>query len=47
MLGPNAAGKTTIIRMLCGIIENEAGKIKINDLDVDVAETDFGYVAQH
>ena len=35
--------------MLCGIIENEAGEIKINDLDldVDVAETDFGYVAQH
>ncbi len=46
-LGPNAAGKTTVIRMLCGIIESDDGEVRINDMDVDKAKTDFGYVAQH
>lgn len=47
LLGPNAAGKTTIIRMLCGIIKNDGGEIKINNMSVDKAKNDFGYVAQH
>lgn len=47
LLGPNAAGKTTIIRMLCGIIKSDGGEIKINNMSVDKAKTDFGYVAQH
>ncbi len=47
LLGPNAAGKTTIIRMLCGIIKNDGGEIKINNMSVDKAKSDFGYVAQH
>jgi len=47
LLGPNAAGKTTIIRMLCGIIKNDAGEIKINNMSVDKAKSNFGYVAQH
>ena len=36
LLGPNAAGKTTVIRMLCGIIESDAGEIKINNVSVIV-----------
>lgn len=47
LLGPNAAGKTTIIRMLCGIIKSDEGEIKINNMGVEQAKTDFGYVAQH
>ena len=47
LLGPNAAGKTTVIRMLCGIINSDEGDIKINNMSVDKAKTDFGYVAQH
>lgn len=47
LLGPNAAGKTTIIRMLCGIIKNDGGEMKINNMSVDKAKNDFGYVAQH
>jgi len=47
LLGPNAAGKTTIIRMLCGIIKNDSGEIKINRMSVDKAKNNFGYVAQH
>ena len=47
LLGPNAAGKTTIIRMLCGIIKCDGGEIKINNMSVEKAKNDFGYVAQH
>ena len=47
LLGPNAAGKTTVIRMLCGIIESDSGDIRLNGMSVKEAKTDFGYVAQH
>ena len=47
LLGPNAAGKTTIIRMLCGIIKSDGGEVTINGMGVEQAKTDFGYVAQH
>lgn len=47
LLGPNAAGKTTVIRMLCGILECDEGEIRLNEKSVKKAKTDFGYVAQH
>jgi ABC-type multidrug transport system ATPase subunit len=47
LLGPNAAGKTTIIRVLCGIIKADSGEISINRSNVDEAKSDFGYVAQY
>jgi ABC-2 type transport system ATP-binding protein len=47
LLGPNAAGKTTTLRMLCGIIQSDAGEIRINDAEPTHAKHDFGYVAQH
>jgi len=47
LLGPNAAGKTTVIRMLCGIIECDEGEVRLNDMSIKRAKTDFGYVAQH
>jgi len=47
LLGPNAAGKTTLIRMLCGIIKSDEGEITINNMSVEKAKNDFGYVAQH
>ena len=47
LLGPNAAGKTTTLRMLCGIIKSDAGDIRINNTDPAQAKHDFGYVAQH
>jgi len=47
LLGPNAAGKTTIIRMLCSIIKNDDGEVKINNMRADEAKSNFGYVAQH
>lgn len=47
LLGPNAAGKTTIMRMLCGLLKSDEGEVKINGMDIDQAKMDFGYVAQH
>ena len=47
LLGPNAAGKTTVIRMLCGIIEADDGEVRINGKGIDQAKADFGYVAQY
>ncbi|MEC0093722.1 ABC transporter ATP-binding protein [Paenibacillus macquariensis] len=34
LLGPNGAGKTSTIKMLCGLLESDAGSITINGLDI-------------
>ena len=47
LLGPNAAGKTTLIRMLCGIIRGDEGTVRIDGMSVAKAKKHFGYVAQH
>ena len=47
LLGPNAAGKTTLIRILCGIIEADQGQVLINGLSSQKAKPFFGYVAQY
>ncbi len=47
LLGPNAAGKTTVIRMLCSIIEADEGDVLINGMTASKAKSIFGYVAQH
>lgn len=49
-LGPNGSGKTTVIRMLCGILEPTSGTGRIGGVDV-VQETDrmkgnIGYMSQ-
>ncbi len=47
LLGPNAAGKTTLIRILCGIIKADQGEVLINGLSSQKAKPVFGYVAQY
>lgn len=51
LLGPNAAGKTTTIRMLAGIIRPTEGHASILGLDLfrdlDDIKSRIGYVAQH
>ncbi len=53
LLGPNGAGKTTSFRMTCGMIEPNAGKLTLNDIDVTrwpmyrrAKEGHMGYLAQ-
>ncbi len=53
LLGPNGAGKTTIFRMVCGMIEPDAGRVFLNDRDVTrwpmyrrAKEGGMGYLAQ-
>lgn len=46
LLGPNAAGKTTAIRMLCGIIDKDEGDVFINGTTISDAKNRIGYVSQ-
>jgi ABC-2 type transport system ATP-binding protein len=51
LLGPNAAGKSTIIRILSGILRADAGRASILGMDLFTAAEQIkrriGYVAQH
>jgi lipopolysaccharide export system ATP-binding protein len=53
LLGPNGAGKTTSFRMICGMLEPDAGTVFLSGLDVTswpmyrrAREGGMGYLAQ-
>jgi ABC-2 type transport system ATP-binding protein len=50
LVGPDGAGKTTILRLLTGILEPTAGQAWVNGKDVDkqaeALKADIGYMAQ-
>ena len=52
LLGPNGAGKTTSFRITCGLIEPDAGRVLLNEVDVTGrpmylrAQQGMGYLAQ-
>lgn len=46
LLGTNGAGKTTIIRMLLGIITKDSGEITWNDQPVSRETVNFGYLPE-
>jgi len=50
LLGPDGAGKTTLFRMLCGVLEPSSGRVRIAGLDTqahpDAAKAKIGYMAQ-
>ncbi|MCS6817319.1 MAG: ABC transporter ATP-binding protein [Blastocatellia bacterium] len=50
LVGPDGAGKTTVLRMLCGVLEPEAGEIEVVGYDVrrqrELIREHVGYVAQ-
>jgi ABC-2 type transport system ATP-binding protein len=47
-IGPNGAGKTTTLKMMTGILEPDAGTIRINGIDISKeplkAKRQFGFV---
>jgi len=50
LLGPNGSGKTTTIRMLCGLLEPSEGSATVAGVDVRAApervKTQIGYMSQ-
>jgi ABC-2 type transport system ATP-binding protein len=50
LLGPNGSGKTTTIRMLCGLLEPSDGDATVAGIDVRLApervKTQIGYMSQ-
>jgi ABC-2 type transport system ATP-binding protein len=50
LLGPNGSGKTTTIRMLCGLIEPSAGTATVAGVDIrqapELVKTKIGYMSQ-
>ncbi|HUS38558.1 MAG TPA: LPS export ABC transporter ATP-binding protein [Pirellulales bacterium] len=53
LLGPNGAGKTTSFRMTCGMVEPDAGRVILDDIDVTkwpmyrrARDGGMGYLAQ-
>jgi len=50
LLGPNGSGKTTAIRMLCGLLEPSAGTARVAGIDVreapETVRQHIGYMSQ-
>ena len=50
LLGPNGAGKTTTISMVCGLLEADAGEVRVDGREITTRSTDakaaIGYVPQ-
>lgn len=50
LVGPDGAGKTTTLRMLCGLIDPTAGRVEVAGLEVarhpDRVKDQIGYMAQ-
>jgi len=47
LVGPNGTGKTTVLRLLLGLIEPESGRIEILGKTPNAARGLLGYVPQH
>lgn len=50
IIGPDGAGKTTTIRLLCGLLKSDSGKAEILGLDLDkdirIIRKQIGYLSQ-
>ncbi|MGI9228333.1 MAG: metal ABC transporter ATP-binding protein [Gammaproteobacteria bacterium] len=47
LIGPNAAGKSTLVKLLLGLLQPDSGSIRIKDQTPARARDIIGYVPQH
>ncbi|MBS3811167.1 MAG: metal ABC transporter ATP-binding protein [Halanaerobiales bacterium] len=46
IIGPNGGGKTTLLKVILGLIEPDSGQVKIKGLDIKEGRKLIGYVPQ-
>src|SRR6056297_3347543 len=46
IIGPNGGGKTTLLKIILGLIEPDSGEVKIKGLDIKEGRKLIGYVPQ-
>lgn len=46
IIGPNGGGKTTILKLILGLLKPDRGSIKVFDVDPHQARTQIGYLPQ-
>lgn len=47
LIGPNAAGKSTLIKLLMGLLQPDAGEVKVLGKSPERSRGKIGYVPQH
>ncbi|MEJ2760210.1 MAG: ABC transporter ATP-binding protein [Gammaproteobacteria bacterium] len=47
IIGPNASGKSTLLRLMLGLMEPDRGSVRLLDTSPRQARTRVGYVPQH
>jgi len=47
IVGPNAGGKSTLLKLILGLLQPDTGKITVNGLPPQQGRAKIGYVPQH
>ncbi|MEJ2094146.1 MAG: ABC transporter ATP-binding protein [Gammaproteobacteria bacterium] len=47
IIGPNASGKSTLVKLILGLLEPDTGTIRVLDMSVTSARKQIGYVPQY
>ncbi len=47
IIGPNASGKSTLVKLILGLLEPDTGTIRVLDMPVTSARKQIGYVPQY
>ncbi len=47
IIGPNGGGKTTLLKLMLGLIKPSRGTVKVNGVDPRAYASNIGYVPQH